>query len=97
VRDATETTSAPPEAVGTRISLPSSATVDAQDFSLAGAHARAGRHGRVQPCAFFVLLFLLSLLVHAKSRTRMAIVGGTFVLFSGSSISSSWRPGSTCS
>jgi hypothetical protein len=30
-----------------------------------------------------VLLFLLSLLVHAKSRTRMAIVGGTFVLFSG--------------
>ena len=35
------------------------------------------------PCAFFVLLFLLSLLVHAKSRTRMAIVGGTFVLFSG--------------
>jgi hypothetical protein len=30
-----------------------------------------------------VLLFLLSLLVHAKSRARMAIVGGTFVLFSG--------------
>jgi hypothetical protein len=35
------------------------------------------------PCAFFVLLFLLSLLVHAKSRARMLIVGGTFVLFSG--------------
>jgi hypothetical protein len=35
------------------------------------------------PCAFFVLLFLLSLLVHAKSRARMAVVGGTFVLFSG--------------
>jgi hypothetical protein len=35
------------------------------------------------PCAFFVLLFLLSLLVHARSRTRMAIIGGTFVLFSG--------------
>jgi len=35
------------------------------------------------PCAFFVLLFLLSLLVHAKSRTRMLIVGGTFVMFSG--------------
>ena len=35
------------------------------------------------PCAFFVLLFLLSLLVHAKSRARMMIVGGTFVLFSG--------------
>jgi len=35
------------------------------------------------PCAFFVLLFLLSLMVHARSRARMALVGGTFVLVSG--------------
>ena len=35
------------------------------------------------PCAFFVLLFLLSLLVHARSRLRIAVVGGIFVLFSG--------------
>jgi hypothetical protein len=35
------------------------------------------------PCAFFVLLFLLSLLVHARSRPRMLLVGGTFVFFSG--------------
>ena len=35
------------------------------------------------PCAFFVLLFLLSLLVHARSRWRMALVGGVFVLISG--------------
>jgi glutaredoxin len=35
------------------------------------------------PCAFFVLLFLLSLMVHARSHTRMALVGGVFVLFSG--------------
>jgi len=35
------------------------------------------------PCAFFVLLFLLSLLVHARSRARMLLVGGIFVLFSG--------------
>lgn len=35
------------------------------------------------PCAFFVLLFLLSLLVHARSRARMLIIGGTFVFFSG--------------
>ncbi len=35
------------------------------------------------PCAFFVLLFLLSLMVHAKSRARMLLVGGTFVLISG--------------
>ena len=35
------------------------------------------------PCAFFVLLFLLSILVHARSRARMFLVGGVFVLFSG--------------
>lgn len=35
------------------------------------------------PCAFFVLLFLLSLLVHARSRTRMLWIGGLFVLCSG--------------
>jgi hypothetical protein len=35
------------------------------------------------PCAFFVLLFLLSLLVHAQHRSRMLFIGGTFVLFSG--------------
>jgi glutaredoxin len=31
------------------------------------------------PCAFFVLLFLLSLMVHARSRARMLIIGITFV------------------
>lgn len=35
------------------------------------------------PCAFFVLLFLLSLLVHARSRGRMLLIGGVFVFFSG--------------
>jgi hypothetical protein len=34
------------------------------------------------PCAFFVLLFLLSLLIHGRSRWRMALVGGVFVFFS---------------
>lgn len=35
------------------------------------------------PCAFFVLLSLLSLMVHAKSRRRILFIGGVFVLFSG--------------
>jgi len=35
------------------------------------------------PCAFFVLLFLLSMLVHARSRRRMFLIGGVFVFFSG--------------
>lgn len=35
------------------------------------------------PCAFFVLLFLLSMMAHQKSRARMLAVGGIFVFFSG--------------
>ncbi len=35
------------------------------------------------PCAMWVLLFLLSLLVHVKSRARMALIAGTFVVVSG--------------
>ncbi len=35
------------------------------------------------PCAFFVLLFLLSLMVHLRNRTRMLVIGGIFVAVSG--------------
>ncbi|MCS5699488.1 glutaredoxin family protein [Cyanobium sp. FGCU-52] len=35
------------------------------------------------PCAMWVLLFLLSLLVHWRDRRRMALVAGTFVFVSG--------------
>ncbi len=35
------------------------------------------------PCAMWLLLFLLSLLVHLRDRKRMALVAGTFVLVSG--------------
>lgn len=35
------------------------------------------------PCAFFVLLFLLSLMVHQNNRARMLAIGGVFVLVSG--------------
>ena len=35
------------------------------------------------PCAFFVLLFLLSLLAHQQDRRRMLLIGGVFVFMSG--------------
>ena len=35
------------------------------------------------PCAFFVLLSLLGLLVHARSRGKMLLIGSIFVFFSG--------------
>jgi hypothetical protein len=69
--------------VGTSVNLPFVGTVDAKVFSLPVLTLVLAGMDAFNPCAFFVLLFLLSLLVHAKSRTRMAVVGGTFVLFSG--------------
>jgi thiol-disulfide isomerase/thioredoxin len=68
---------------GTTFNLPLVGSVDAQALSLPVLTLVLAGMDAFNPCAFFVLLFLLSLLVHAKSRTRMAIVGGTFVLFSG--------------
>ena len=68
---------------GTTIGLPFIGSVDAKAFSLPVLTLVLAGMDAFNPCAFFVLLFLLSLLVHARSRTRMAIVGGTFVLFSG--------------
>jgi hypothetical protein len=77
------TPAAPPprEADTNRLSLPLIGEIDAASLplltlTLAGLDA-------FNPCAFFVLLFLLSMMAHQKSRTRMLLVGGIFVLFSG--------------
>jgi thiol-disulfide isomerase/thioredoxin len=79
----TTSASAAEEKAGTTISLPFVGAIDAKALSLPILTVVLAGMDAFNPCAFFVLLFLLSLLVHAKSRTRMAIVGGTFVLFSG--------------
>ncbi len=42
----------------------------------------AGMDG-FNPCAFFVLFLLLSILIYARSRKIMLLIGGTFVFFSG--------------
>ncbi len=42
----------------------------------------AGMDG-FNPCAFFVLFLLLSILLYAHSRKIMLLIGGTFVFFSG--------------
>jgi thiol-disulfide isomerase/thioredoxin len=71
------------EQAGTTVNLPFVGSVDAKALSLPVLTLVLAGMDAFNPCAFFVLLFLLSLLVHARSRTRMAVVGGTFVLFSG--------------
>jgi thiol-disulfide isomerase/thioredoxin len=75
------TTAAPEDDEG--VTLPIIGRVDAGAVSLPIFTVTVAGLDAFNPCAFFVLLFLLSLLVHAKSRTRMAVIGGVFVLFSG--------------
>jgi glutaredoxin len=65
------------------IELPFFGIIDQSKASLPLITVILGGLDSFNPCAFFVLFFLLSLLVHARSRARMLMIGGTFVLFSG--------------
>ena len=71
----------PPAAAPIRLPLigavdPASLSLPALTLVLAGLDA-------FNPCAFFVLLFLLSMMAHQKSRARMLVIGGVFVAVSG--------------
>lgn len=65
------------------VSLPVIGQLDFQQFSLPAFTVILAGLDAFNPCAFFVLLFLLSLLVHAKNRRKMFMIGGVFVFFSG--------------
>ncbi|MFH0753379.1 MAG: thioredoxin family protein [Candidatus Omnitrophota bacterium] len=68
---------------GATVTVPFLGVIDASRISLPILTlVLAGLDG-FNPCAFFVLLMLLSLMVHAQSRMRMLVVGGVFVFFSG--------------
>jgi glutaredoxin len=67
----------------TAIELPLLGQVDANQLSLPVLTLVLASLDAFNPCAFFVLLFLLSLMVHARGRGRMLLVGATFVVFSG--------------
>jgi thiol-disulfide isomerase/thioredoxin len=73
----------PPADGGSIVNLPLVGAVDARTLSLPVLTLVLAGVDAFNPCAFFVLLFLLSLMVHAKDRKRMLVVGGTFVTFSG--------------
>jgi hypothetical protein len=74
---------APREAVDTVARLPLLGETDLAAWSLPLVTVVLGALDSFNPCAFFVLLFLLSLLVNARSRARMLLVGGVFVAVSG--------------
>ena len=66
-----------------QLSIPVMGEIDAQGMSLPLFTLVIAALDAFNPCAFFVLLFLLSLMVHARSRAHMLLVGGTFVFCSG--------------
>jgi hypothetical protein len=66
-----------------KLLLPFLGEIDPQRFSLPLLTLAIAGLDAFNPCAFFVLLFLLSLLVHQRSKKRMLAIGGIFVLFSG--------------
>lgn len=57
--------------------------LDLEDYSLPVFTILVGLLDSFNPCAFFVLLFLLSLMSHTRSRKRMFLVGGVFIFCSG--------------
>lgn len=70
---------APTDTVETRLF----GTLSASSLGLPVFTLALGLLDGFNPCAMWVLLFLLSLLVHMKDRRKMALVAGTFVLVSG--------------
>lgn len=65
------------------LDIPVLGKIHYQDFSLPVFTLIIAALDAFNPCAFFVLCFLLSLIVHSKERWRIMLIGGTFVLFSG--------------
>jgi hypothetical protein len=66
-----------------RIEIPWLGSLDPPGYSLPVMAVVLGSLDAFNPCAFFVLLFLLSLLVNSRSRKRMLLIGGLFVTVSG--------------
>lgn len=71
------------ERAATAIKIPLLGTLYSDSSSLPVLTLAIAGMDSFNPCAFFVLLSLLGLLVHAQSRKKMLLIGGVFVFFSG--------------
>ncbi len=78
-RDGAEPRAEPPGVVD----VPFLGEVDATRLGLPAFTIVLGLLDGFNPCAMWVLLFILSLLVNLKSRKRMLAIAGTFVVVSG--------------
>ncbi|MFN4341751.1 MAG: NrdH-redoxin [Azonexus sp.] len=70
-------------AAETTLNLPLLGDIRLADLSLPVLTLLLAGLDAFNPCAFFVLLFLLSLLTHQHQRSRMLLIGGLFVICSG--------------
>lgn len=68
---------------GETINVPFVGSVDTTSLSLPALTLVLAGLDAFNPCAFFVLLFLLSMMTHQKNRSRMLAIGGIFVTVSG--------------
>lgn len=73
----------PPPPEEPTVEVPWWGAVRADEVSLPALTVVLGGLDSFNPCAFFVLLILLGLMTHTRSRGQMLLVGGVFVLVSG--------------
>jgi hypothetical protein len=66
-----------------RFRLPLFGELDPKTVSLPALTVAVGLVDGINPCAFYVLVVLLGILLHVRSRARVALYGGIFVLTSG--------------
>lgn len=65
------------------IEIPFLGNVNPKNYSLPLLTLIIAGVDSLNPCAFFILLSLMGLLVHAQSKGRMLLIGGIFVFSSG--------------
>jgi thiol-disulfide isomerase/thioredoxin len=65
------------------IKIPFFGKIDLSKLSLPALTITLGALDGLNPCAMWVLLFLITLLINTRSRKRMWLIGGTFIATSG--------------
>jgi len=65
------------------IKLPFFGEIDLSEMSLPILAITLGALDGFNPCAMWVLMLLITLLINVRSRKRMYLIGGTFILASG--------------
>jgi len=66
-----------------KIKIPIFGEIDVSKMSLPVLTVTLGAMDGLNPCAMWILLFLIALLINTRSRKRMWLIGGTFILTSG--------------